>query len=124
MNARWIATLLLCTATGMACVSCTSITIVDREGKVSVERFFGVANVTLHPGSEAVMAEIMALGYHGGPLGISLGFHQSAIAAASADCRLLVWPRNRDDATRLEQLLGAQRSGVCVVQLPVKEKQP
>lgn len=106
--------------------ACTSISIVDREGTTRIERSFGFAGITLHPGSEAVLASTTALGYHQSPLGISLGFHHADLAAlpGAAACRLIVWPRDSDDIARLQQMLGEQ-PGLCVVtHPPTKEKQP
>jgi hypothetical protein len=103
--------------------ACTSITIADRDGGTRIERSFGFASVTLHPDTAAVLAEITSLGYHGGPLGIGLGYSRTAIAATPAECRLIVWPRDRDDAARLEQLLGAQ-PGLCVVAIQPEENKP
>lgn len=104
--------------------ACTSISIVDREGRTQIERSFGFAGITLHPGSEAVLARTTALGYHQGPLGVSLGFHHADIAALPAACRLIVWPRDSDDIARLQQMLGEQ-PGLCVVNHPpTKEIQP
>lgn len=122
MILRQAAALLLAALGGTAC---TSITIVDREGSTRIERSFGFASVELHPGSEAVLAEITALGYHGGPLGVSLGFHHADIAALpnAAACRLIVWPRDSDDIARLQQLLG-DTAGICVVNNVPKEKRP
>lgn len=120
------AALPLAVLAALGMMACTSITIVDREGNTRIERSFGFASVELHPGSEAVLAEITALGYHGGPLGISLGFHHADIAALpdAAACRLIVWPRDSEDVARLKQLLG-DTPGLCVVAQPSpKENRP
>lgn len=113
------ATLVLCAIT-----ACTSITVVERDGSTKVSRSFGFASVELNPGTEAMLAEITSLGYLGGPLGVSIGYNSTVIAATARDCRLIVWLRSHEDAAKLEQLLGAKRSGVCVIQVTTEEKQP
>lgn len=123
---RATAALPLAALAAFGMTACTSIAIVDREGNTRIERSFGFASVELHPGAEAVLAEITALGYHGGPLGVSLGFHRAEIAAlpGAADCRLVVWPRDSEDVARLKQLLG-DAPGICVlVQPSPKENRP
>lgn len=102
--------------------ACTSISIVDRDGATKVSRSFGFASIELSPQTDAVVAEASSFGYHGGPLGISLGFNRTIIAATARDCRLVVWLRNSEDVEQLDKLLG-KTPGLCVVD-PTQEKKP
>lgn len=101
--------------------ACTSITIVDRDGATKISRSFGFASIELSPQTNAVVAEASSFGYHGSPLGFSLGFNKTAIAATTRDCRLIVWLRKRDDIAQLDKLLGTT-PGLCVVDIPLEEK--
>lgn len=101
--------------------ACTSITIVDRDGATKISRSFGFASIELSPQTDAVVAEATSFGYHGSPLGFSLGFNKTAIAATARDCRLIVWLRNSDDVAQQDKLLGTT-PGLCVVDIPLEEK--
>jgi len=101
--------------------ACTTVTIVDREGTTKISRYFGFVGIELSPQTEAVVAEVTGLGYHGGPLGVSLGFNHTAIAATAGDCRLIVWLRNREDVAQLDQLLG-KTPGLCIVDTTSEER--
>lgn len=100
--------------------ACTTVNIVDREGTTRISRDFGFVGIELSPQTEAVVADVTSLGYFGGPLGVSLGFNRTAIAAAPRDCRLIVWLRNRQDAAQLDQLLG-KNPGLCIVHIAPEE---
>ncbi|MCX7176350.1 MAG: hypothetical protein NT159_20990 [Proteobacteria bacterium] len=102
--------------------ACTTVTIVDREGTTKVSRHFGFVGIELSPQTDAVVAEVTSLGYHGGPLGLSLGVNHTAIAATARNCRLIVWLRSGKDAAQLDQLLG-KTPGLCIVN-PILEEKP
>lgn len=100
--------------------ACTSITIVDREDKTRIERSVGFATIELHPSTEAVIAEVTALGYHGGPMGASIGFQHSFITALpnAEKCRLIVWLRDSTENALLTRHLGLQKD-LCVISKPL-----
>ncbi len=106
-----------------ACAGCTSITIAERDGTVRTCNAFGFPNIELSPGKEAMVAEITSLGYHSGPLGISVGFNHSQFALLGEDCRIVVWMRSPEDAKQLNQLLG-ERPGICAASINPEEKKP
>jgi hypothetical protein len=101
--------------------ACTSVTIVDRDGATKVSQHFGFVGIEFSPQTDAVVAEVTSLGYHGGPLGVSLGFNHTVIAATARDCRLIVWLRNREDVAHLDLLLG-KTPGLCIVDITSEEK--
>jgi len=102
--------------------ACTTVTIVDRDGATKVAQHFGFVAIELSPQTDAVVAELTSLGYHQSPLGITVGFNHSTVAAGARDCRLIVWLRHREDAAHLDQLLG-KTPGLCVID-PAPEEKP
>lgn len=96
--------------------ACTSVTVVDRDGATKISRHFGFVAIELSPQTDAVVAEVTSLGYHGGPMGVTVGLNHTAIAATARDCRLIVWLRNR-----LDKLLG-DTPGLCAVDATQEEK--
>ena len=95
-----------------ALAGCTTITVADREGAAKVTTHFGVVNVDVCPGNDAVLAEVSSLGYQSGPMGFTVGLGKSSYAALGKACRLVVWIKNPAQARQVASLLKDQE-GLC-----------
>jgi len=90
------------------------VAITDREGVVSVQQGFGFVTIEANPSSDAVVAEITALGYTSTPMGRSLGYSKQSVALLPNACKLVLWVDDPSDITELQSLLGDNES-VCPV---------
>ncbi|MEW9799282.1 hypothetical protein [Alteromonas sp. CYL-A6] len=94
---------------------CTTVSISQSDGSVSIERHFGF--VVIKPLDDASMmtAEVTSLGYSATPLGYSLGYSQQSVTTADDGCRLVVWVQDHTSQRALADKLQALED-VCVLQ--------
>ena len=94
---------------------CTNITIKARDGTVSVKREFGFVTVSANPETDAIVSEIVGLGYMSSPMGVSVGFGYHTVALLPSSCRIVLWPKGKGDLRELESLLRGNQS-ICPIE--------
>lgn len=102
--------------------SCTTVSITNSDGAVRIERYFGVVSVELAPGTKAVVAEVSSIGYLASPMGDSVGFAHSTIAALSPECHLVIWLEQPEQIRWLNELLAGKKN-LCVIKQNDKTKE-
>jgi hypothetical protein len=102
-------------------IGCTTISIVDQGGKVSVSRNWGTIKVELNPGTQTALAEITGLGYLSGPLGTTLGFSKSSFVALGENCQLILWIKDAEQVQQLKNTL-ANPENLCIISTATKGK--
>lgn len=110
------------------CTACTTVRITEGSGAVRVERHFGLVHIELAPSGEALLAEVSSLGYQAGPMGTSMGFAHTSLAALPKACRLVVWLEHPAQIDALRKQL-ADSDGLCIANsithiTPTKEATP
>lgn len=98
----------------MSLIGCTTISVVDQGGKVSVSRSFGAVKIELDPGEKTTLAEITGIGYLSGPLGTTFGFSKSSFAAFGENCKLILWVNDTKQVQQLKNML-INPNNLCIV---------
>jgi hypothetical protein len=94
------------------CISCTSISIIDKSGKIHIERSFGFASIGIADDSEMISAKISSFGYVSSPLGHNIGYSSQILSMSNDSCRIVVWIDENVDVDMLVKELGSVDS-VC-----------
>jgi len=98
--------------TALLCVSCTSISITDKNGKIQVERSFGFASIGVGDDSEMITARIKSVGYVSSPIGHNFGYSSQVLSISGESCRIVVWINESVNVEMLEKELSTVDS-VC-----------
>lgn len=98
-------------------IACTTVSVRSAPDEVRVERHFGVAQVSLAPSTDAVVAEVRSWGISSLPLGFTAGYARQSIAALPARCRLVLWVENDAQLSTVDALLGDVKD-VCAITAP------
>ena len=116
-----MARVLRCITTLCMMTGCTIIKINDSEGHTSINREFGLVSLHLSPESEALLAEIKAVGYVSSPIGYSFGYTSQNIAALPLSCRLIVWVKTKEQLRTTKELL-ADYDELCPIMFGKNEE--
>lgn len=104
----------LCLALG----ACTTVQIGASPDAVTVERHFGVLQVTVTDPQRAYVASVSGLGLLDTPAGFTAGYaHHTWVRGETDDCRVVLWIERASELAAAEALL-KQYPSLCIVPPP------
>ena len=93
---------------------CTNITIQEKDGSVTIQREFGFLILNANPDTDAIVAEITALGYMSSPMGVSVGYGKHSVALLPDSCRIVIWIEGENDLLKVKSIMGDNES-ICPI---------
>lgn len=102
---------------------CTNVYVADKNGKISVERYFGFIQLGIPNDSTLQAVRLEGFGLLTTNDGLSVGYHNGSMLAASADCKIvLIVNTSQNLETLIDMLKGHGK--VCALSENTYVKQP
>lgn len=102
----------LCLALG----ACTTVTVVDRDGGVSVSRHFLTVALRVEDAGQSHTLASRGVGVFSSPVEVAIGAYRTEMAVLGGDCRAIFWPASVEQAEAIARLVDLNR--ICLAPKP------